>query len=273
MARTSEQQITQNEINAYAKFCAERGVIFDGIEGEQNAEFIGNYFVNVWKQDITEQNLNTAWEQLRPHVKLYSPAQAKYYKVAKQMPERANQLSNWLATQGKVGQLVNQGDEAFENLRLLLIALRDNDINPTAIRHAEDRAAHTPGSQLHYVPQPRKEMGTITEAARKDDGTPFLGRDVNEPTWVKKSRERSEREAAEAVSQQSGASAQSAIVREARRKAEEIKGNSHSETEQLARIFATVPGTSDIDWPNTLAARENLQRSLNKAQEVRRFIR
>ncbi len=272
MVRTSEQ-ITQNEINAYAKFCAERRVIFEGTEGEQNAEFIGNYFVNVWKQDITEQNLNTAWEQLRPYVKVYSPTQAEYYKVARQMPDRANQLSNWLATQGKVGQLVNQGDEAFENLRLLLIGLRDNDINPTAIRHAEDRVAHTPGSQLHYVPQPRKEMGTITEAARNDDGKPFLGEHINEPAWVRKSRERSERETAEAASQQSGASAQSAMVREARRKAEEMKGNTHSETEQLHRIFATVPGTSEIDWVQTAAARENLQRSLNKAQEVRRFIR
>jgi len=271
MARTSEQ-ITQNEINAYAKFCAERRVIFGGTEGEQNAEFIGNYFVNVWKQDITEQNLNTAWEQLRPYVKVYSPAQAEYYKVARQMPDRANQLSNWLATQGKVGQLVSQGDEAFENLRLLLIALRDNDINPTTIRHAEDRAAHTPGPQLHYVQAPRRTE-PVSAAAKADDGTPFLGRDLNEPRWVKLSRERSEREAAEAKSGAATASAQSAMVREARRKAEEMKGNTHSETEQLQRIFATVSGTSEIDWPNTLAARENLQRSLNKAQEVRRFIR
>jgi hypothetical protein len=273
MARTSEQ-ITQNEINAYAKFCAERRVIFGGTEGEQNAEFIGNYFVNVWKQDITEQNLNTAWEQLRPYVKLYTLAQAEYYKVAMQMPDRANRLSNWLATQGKVGQLVNQGDEAFENLRLLLVALRDNDINPTAIRHAEDRAAHTPGPQLHYVPQPRKEMGTITEAARNDDGKPFLGEHINEPAWAKRSRERSEREAAEAKSgAATSASAQSAAVREARRKAEEMRGNTHSEDEQLARIFVTVPGTSEIDWVQTAAAREALQRSLNKAQEIRRFIR
>jgi hypothetical protein len=178
----------------------------------------------------------------------------------------------------KPGQLANTpGDaETYENLALLLTEIlgRREDISWKTIRDAEDRITHRPGRKLHYVPAPRRELGTITEAARNDDGVPFLGHNPNEPAWAKKSRERAEREAAEQAerAKQSG-TASSTVIREAQRRAEELRGNTHSETEQLKKLFVTIPGTSEIDWQSTLAARLNLQKSLNRAQEVRRFIR
>jgi len=270
--RTSES-ITQNEINAYAKFCDGRGVIHDGSQDDQhNANFVLDYFVNTWKQDITEKNLETAWDEIRPHLKLYSSAYLECSKVANLEPERASALSTWLATQGKVGQLVGQGDEAFENLRLLLLTLRGYQIDGTTISHAIDRIQSKPGPKLHFV-QAARRTEPKSPAALADDGQPFLGRNLNEPEWVKRSRERSEREAKEAASQQSAASAQSAAVPEAQRKAEGLAGGSHSETSQLQRILVTKPGTSEIDWIQTVAERQRMQKQFQKHRETNRFIR
>jgi hypothetical protein len=219
----------------------------------------------------------------QPGLKWLSMANLEYLKVANQEPDRANHLANWLATHGgKPGQLTNTpGDATFENLTLLLSVLRGYEISSPRIQDGIDRISNRAGRKLHYVPTPRREMGTITEAARNDDGKPFvtdgltLQRDgslgKSPADYAREARQRSDRQAAEAASQRSGASAQSAAVRDAKNKAESMRGNTHSESEQIGRIFVTA-GT-DIDWPATLQARSALQKSLNKAQEVRRFIR
>jgi hypothetical protein len=271
MARTNEG-ITETEVKTYQKFCADNNIIADETSaGLQNGELIGTYVAITWGVDFTPETLAVALDKLRDRIVFYSPAQAEYLKVANLEPDRANQLAAWLATQGsRPGQLVSTGDETFDNLRLLLLTLRGYDISPARIRDAENRIANRPGKKLQYVPEPRRE-GPRSEAAKADDGVQFLGKNLNEPEWVRRSRERSEREAKEAASQQSAASAQSAAVREAQRKSEELRGNTHAESEQLSRVFVTA-GTN-IDWPATYQARLALQKNFQKAQEVRRFVR
>jgi hypothetical protein len=235
-----------------------------------NADLMDEYFQLNRTIPVTLANIYKAIEAWKQDFKWISLAQAEYYKVATQEPDRANALSTWLATQGKPGQLANQGDDAFENLRLLLLVLRGYQINATTISHAIDRVQSKPGPKLHFVQAPRR-TAPVSPAAKADDGTPFLGRNLNEPEWVRRSRERSEREAKEAANQPSSTSLQAVAAREARRKSEELRGNTHSETEQLLRVFVTS-GT-EINWPETLQARLRLQQSLNRAQEVRRFVR
>jgi hypothetical protein len=65
----------------------------------------------------------------------------------------------------------------------------------------------------------------------------------------------------------------SSVQAAAQVEAESLKGNTHSETEQLGRVFVTLPGTSEIDWIQTLDSRQAFQRRLNNQQAVRRFIR
>jgi len=284
MARSSEQ-VTQNEINSYKSFCDKQRIIHDGSQDDQhNADFIFNYFVNVWKQDITEQNLNTAWEHIRPHLKFKSAARAEFEKITSAAPDRARQLDQWLqAHGGKPGQLTNTpGDDTFENLTLLLGTLQGYEISTPRIQDAIDRIQNRPGRKLHYIEAPRKTQPT-SRAALEDDGTPFVTQGLtlqrdgslgkSPADYAREARQRSDRDVEAANQQRTGASAQSAAIREAKNKAEGLRGNTHSESEQIQRIFVTTPGTSDINWPDTLAARQNLQRGLNKAQETRRFIR
>jgi hypothetical protein len=92
-------------------------------------------------------------------------------------------------------------DETYENLTLLLITLRGYEITTPRIHDAENRIANRPGRHLHYVAHPRREMGTITEAARNDDGRPFLGDLVKNADGSYRSKtvteQRRDREAAE----------------------------------------------------------------------------
>jgi hypothetical protein len=262
--RTSEQ-ITQNEIKAYAKFCAERGIIHDGSQDDQhNADFVLNYFVNIWKEDITEQNLNTAWEKIRPHLKFYAPNQQEANDlISKLSPEEQKVFAEWKGPRGlkpthrAVAALLSWlGAHKFPVTKQNLdLAVGQQRVAP----FLEWNESATP----RHAPDPRQHQS---------DGTGFLGKNLNEPQWKRVQREREEREAAESKSG-APASAQSATAREAQRRAEELRGNTHSETEQLKKLFVTIPGTSEIDWPTTEAARLNLQMSLNKAQAVRRFIR
>jgi len=190
MARTT-QEVTQSEIGAYAKFAKERGVIHDGsADDHHNADFVLNYFLNTWNVEMTEQNLTYAWERIHPHLKLYTSAQSDWYKAAEQNPELANQIAAYVAsTTGASGALVKDGSDLhFENLLLLFneISRRNESFSPQAIADAKDRIAHRAGKQLHRVSVPRKEMGTISEAARNDGantadwhaGKSFLGSDM-----------------------------------------------------------------------------------------------
>jgi hypothetical protein len=272
----ASQTITEQEILAYVKFCRDNNIVnYDGEDAETlaNAQVVAEYFLETWNQEMSEANFVLALPQLKSRLKFYSsPQQAEFTHIANENINAAQQLISWLNAQR---QLVNTpGDaETYENLALLLTELRNRreDVSATTVRNAIDRIGHRPGRQLHFVQAPRRTE-PVSPAAKADDGVQFLGKNLNEPEWVRRSRERSEREAREAASQQSAASAQTAAIREAQRKSQELRGNTHAEDEQIARVFVTT-STNEIDWPGTYAARLALQKNFQKAQEVRRFVR
>jgi len=257
------RQITQSEIGAYAKFAKDRGIINDGgVDDQHNADIILNYFLNTWGREITEQNLNLAWEQLRGHLKLYSPAAIEYYKLADQEPDRANLLANWLATQGKAGQLVNTaGDETYANLRLLLIELRGREITRKTISDAEGRIAYKPGRQLHYVPVPKQQDPRQHES----DGEPFLGRDVN--LTPAQHRERARAAYAE-PDKESSSTIRGREQAAAQQEAETMRGNTHSQTEQLKKLFVYDQVHREIDWVATRNARRAMKQSVERRSAV-----
>ncbi len=249
-------------------------------EGEERVvEVIDNHFQTYRSSPVTTDAIVKLIEAT-PGLRWLTPAELEYRKVANQEPDRANVLRNWLAThQGKVGQLVNQGDEAFVTLRALLVTLRGYQIDSTTIAHAIDRISKH--QTLAYVQAPRRTE-PISAAAKADTdysvGKPFSGSDmIRNPDGSLRSKnfheQKADRDRAEAVKQPSATSAHAAAVSAAKSKAEQLRGNTHSEDAQIQSIFVTVPGTSEINWPATLDARLTLQKSLNKHRETARFIR
>jgi hypothetical protein len=186
MARTS-QTVTTSEIQAYVTFCKDHGIVNDDsaapgtvayAESLENAQTIHKYFMETWQADMNEENFELAFPQLKPYLKFYgSKQQAEYAHVANENQQAAQQLTAWLQTQGRPGQLVSEGPAAYENLSLLLTELRGRTVDSQRIHEAIGRIAYKPGRQLHYVPVPR----TIDPRSHvaHDDGEPFLGKNVN----------------------------------------------------------------------------------------------
>ena len=184
------RQYTEAEVKAFAEAEPElrrAGLDVDHEGSTHNANLTLEYFEKNLGIPVTVENIYALVNQ-RPHdFKWRTPAQREYDKIASENPTAAAQLAEWLATQGKPGQLVNTGDEAFVNSSLLLVELRGREVNPQRIYEAMGRISYRPGRQLYTIPMPRK----VDPRQHKDDGSGFLSKkDVNKsPRDYKKEAE------------------------------------------------------------------------------------
>jgi hypothetical protein len=270
----TEKEIS--EIQAAEAVLRDSGLDVDHEHANHNANIIMDYFEKNPQMPVTVQSIRAVVDSQKTSFVWRTPAQREYDKIAAENPTAAAQLANWFATQGRPGTLENTGDFYFQNSSNLLQELRGREVTTETIAAAIGRIG-APASRfdtrkrppLHYLPESRP----MDPRQKQDDGIPFLGRDVNEPRWKRIQREREEREARDAASRPSASSVASVAVREAKQKADSLTGATHSETDQLKRIYVTTPGTSEINWPDTLAARLQMQKQFDKHREVSRFIR
>jgi hypothetical protein len=239
---------------------------------KRNADLMDEYFQQN-RVPVTIANIYRAVEARKQDFAWISLAEARYNIIAAENPVAATAFKSWFDSQKTV---INTGDEGFQNAVNILEEIgKGRNVDSKTIQDAIARI-EAPASKfstrirppLHYVPVSRP----VDPRQHQDDGTGFLGKNVNETRWQRLSRERSEREAAEAKSAGAIASAQSAAALETKRQADELRGNTHAESEQIGRVFVTTAGT-EIDWPATLQARLALQKSFQKHREVSRFTR
>lgn len=265
MARTSAT-LTTDEVSAYEAFCAKHGIIDSRTQdGIANANFVENYFLNTWKETMSEKNPETCLLLISSHLKFYASYQQEFEKLYTSLSvEEQTAFKEWKGERGL--------KDSYKNAVAILswikahgfVVTRQNLQLAVGQSRVQTFLEWDESATPRHAPDPRQHQ---------DDGTGFLaGKDVNEPRWKRGQREREEREAAEAKSG-AAASARSAAMREAQRQAEGLKGNTWSESEQIGRVFVNILGTSEIDWPATLQSRLALQKSFTKHREVSRFIR
>lgn len=259
---------------------AEKQLAANGLDvkATRSIDLIDEFFQNHRNLPVTVANIYRAVEERKNEFVWFSPAELEYRRIAAENPAAAQQLANWMrTTQGKPGTLNNSGDQYFVNMSSLLPVLRGYEINATTISHAIDRVQSRP-NQLSYVPEPRRtEPKSRAALADPTDSSHWLGDMVADgrggfrnKTPHEQKADREAKEAAEAVSRTTNVSTQ---VREAKRLAEEIRGSTHSESDQLQRILVTTPGTSEVNWPETLAARQRMAKQFENHRAVSRFIR
>jgi hypothetical protein len=200
-----------------------------------NANLIDEFFQAHKELPVTVQNIYRAVEDRKGEFVWLSQAQVDWYRAAQQNIDLANSLPALLAAQGQPGRLVNDGDALFENLLLLFNELhsRRESASVQTLQNAEDRIAHRPGKQLHRVPQPRRTE-PMSQAAKQDDGEPFLGRNVNmSPADYKR-----QAEAAYASSSPTPAKAKGPVdAWETIARSYLGNGGSHARNENLKNIF------------------------------------
>jgi hypothetical protein len=98
-----------------------------------------------------------------------------------------------------------------------------------------------------------------------DDGEPFLGRDVNLTPAQHRERARAayaepEKESSSAIRGREQAVAQ--------RDAEALRGSTHSETNQIEKLFVVDQTTNEIDWVRTRDARRSLQQLFEQRRAI-----
>lgn len=287
MARTSPT-LTQNEVQAYSKFCTDHNICSDDSLTEDsvaNANLVWKYFTETWPNDITEENLLAAFPQLQPHLKFYSSReQAEYTQIANENQQNAQTLVAWLNTQGKPGQLVNEGPEAYANLSRLLREIngRREMVSSQTIAAAQDRIQHQPGKgRLHFLPQPRRTE-PISPAARVDalenpdrkPGQLFSSGDLvqnSDGSWRSKTPQEQarDREAAEKANQPTVREKLSAEEQQWRKMAEELCGyGSHGNQAAIKQTFDQAVA-SGADWRRVYEACNRVVAMFKRGAAVR----
>jgi hypothetical protein len=114
--RTSET-INNQEVQAYQSWCSKHYVFLEGAEGTDNGNFVRDYFLKTWGEDITEANLDKALPYIRPHLKFKSDAYLKLEQAANGMtPQEADIFDAWLSRQRLESPASDQGKENATNL-------------------------------------------------------------------------------------------------------------------------------------------------------------
>jgi hypothetical protein len=250
---------------------------FDGFtqEGIQhNADLLDAYFQQNPAVPVTVANIYKAIEAQKASYKWLSPAHAESERVTADNPAAATKLTEWFVGQGKPGMLTNTGDEGQENFAILLAELRGREVNPTTIQQAIGRIAFNGRRQLHVVPTPHRVDPRSHVAS--DDGTGFLKKDMVRTAdggYRNKNAAEQARDRRLAEAQASPEQAGKLIERQAKEQAEGLQGRTHSQTEQIRKLFVTKQHSSDIDWLATLNARQRMQKQFERSAETsfRRF--
>jgi hypothetical protein len=121
MARTNET-ITNEEGLAWHQWCAKHSVI---PTDPDNTKVVAEYFQEIWKEDVTEANLDLAFPQLRARLKCYTPSEAAYQKLTAKMTEAEKQtVTQWFNRQ----RLVQDGDLGFQNKENLVSWLKEKNM-------------------------------------------------------------------------------------------------------------------------------------------------
>jgi hypothetical protein len=243
------QQVNQAEKELRAKGLDE--------QGQRIGDLIDDFFQTNRGVPVTVPAIFKLIEA-QPGLKWLTPAQLEYNKIAAANPQAARQLVDWLNTQGKAGQLANSGDDAYENLTLLLTELngRREDVSATAIRNGIDRISNRPGRKLRIVEAPRRTE-PISAAAKADDGVGFLHSDmVKMPDGSRRSKtpaeQRRDMEAAERAKSQSRSSTLDVSEQAWKNMADQLlQDGTHS---QQARVRAVYDREQGNGWRHIFEA-------------------
>jgi hypothetical protein len=248
--RRTDQKITQAEQNAFSKFFEEN----PDYNTEENGRCLRDYLLSTWGVVIEAESLQIAKAKLIEAglLKPMSAATAKLRAVISTYPrEQFDAFSEWFETQKT---LINgDSDESFANAANLLTELRGRPITQQKIVEAIGRLMYR-GTKLHFTAGPAVDRsmvnGKVNHAATSKARAPGVLFSKDE---LSESPLEARRHKPDPVPE---SQAPDAVSRRWQARADAVRGSSHAMTEQARRILVAIPGTSQVDWEATCAARE-----------------
>jgi hypothetical protein len=257
MARTTGQQFSQEEDRIYTQWCEDHGILT-----AENAELIGRSFRQA-DVDVTRDRLDASLDGFKKAgLKFKSAARLEAERVAKENPHAVDKFAQWFDNQSV---LVREGDEGFHNFSVLLEELRGRDITEQNIYNAMTRINSSGSSrfspqrkELYYIPETRKRVDPRQKQADPGQKTgQFI--EPSLPEWKRRSLLREQ----QAQANPNSADSKKVLESAAQQRAEGRRGNTHSQTAQIQRIFVMKQGSNDIDWASTDEARDRMQQSFS----------
>lgn len=250
----ASQEITQQEGLAYQAWCQKHGVIADDTD---NGNLVARYFQETWKEDVTEKNLDTAFEQLRPHLRFFEPNQVEYNNLfhALSAEEKAAFLE-WKSIRGLKA--------TFRNAVALLTWIKAHKFTVTAKNL--DLAAGQQRVQAFLEWDDSATPRYADARQHADDGKGFMPKDevnLTPAQHLAKARAAYAEPDKESVSVIRGREQASA-----KQDAESLRGRTHSETQHIQRVLVMKEGTGEVDWPGTRDARRQMQQAFERRNAV-----
>jgi hypothetical protein len=171
-------------------------------------------------------------------------------------------IADWL---GRQHRLETEGDKGYSNVSVVVAWLlnRRYAITEANLTTALTNSLNNGRRKIHFKELPKQDRSTATGRINH-----ALVNPPQEGFMPKSQTNRSYRQMMEENRPKPDTTqAQVSVHDDYKSKAESVVGRTHAQTDQARRLFATIHGTTTIDWEATLAMR---QRFLNKQALVRR---
>jgi hypothetical protein len=245
--------ITDSEKAIYTAFCHQHHILNDeSPAGIKNGEHIGGY-IALWDVDITEDTLKVALEKLSDRLVFIPAEQTEVTEILAHLDQSQRDIvANWLSHQHR---LEVDGPKGFSNVSVLTTWLlnRKFAITDANLTMALGNAQNTGRRQIFWKALPKADR-SIGPGGRINH---FLVNKSEEGFMPRNQTNRSARQIAEDNRPKVETPvAPVSVNAQYQAKAESLQGRTHGQTDQARKFFVMVPGTSVIDWQQTLAARE-----------------
>ena len=244
-----ERIFTETEMQQFfeaEKILRTRGLVVDDEDGKalvaHNSGRIQAFFNLNTHVVATVDTILDACERMKDQLHWKSAAQMAYDTVYNALSQaQKDAFGSWWYAHKNV--LILDGDRGYENAAKILGWMKGRSFDPRTFDLAVGNLAGTVG--LHLAHQSTFRPGRHSGGDRS-----FMSKsDTN-----LSARDHAARRAADSAS----ASGSKPVETDYRAAAESVRGRTHSETERLNKVFVMKPGTSDIDWEKTNAARRRV---------------
>jgi hypothetical protein len=258
-------QISNEEVQAYKTWCAANNVIADGSDDStNNANIVRDYFLDVWKETINDRNLEAAKSVLLPTLKIYAPDQQEFHEALKKLTAVEQQaFSDWVPPRGLV--VTNKACVAL----LSWLIVHKLPVNAANLQLCVGQQVVAPFLEWEHVSAHRE-----TEHSRTDDGKGFLQdeglRKLPDGSYGRTRADyaREAREAQEKANPQTAEQKLSVEDASWRRVAEEACAyGSHSQQAQIRKVFqASVD--AGLSWRKVCEACTALRNTFKRNEMV-----
>src|SRR5258708_11323148 len=164
MSRTSAS-LTNSEIKVYQAFCRTNRIALDAEAGERNGELFAEVIGVKMDADLTQDTLETAFEQLKGQLKFVSETYRKADELARDVSAQEQEVYKAWAKNQKLLISLDGSEEGYKNVESLLGWMRGGAVTAHSLDLALGNLINNPkpGQRIHFHPQPKQQDRSVVQ--------------------------------------------------------------------------------------------------------------